>query len=93
MQNIVDMYSEKDLYEISKSIDKLNIIYDNTIIAETNITPMSENKNITRALEIYMKNLVLSTDMSEDIRLKNYKDVLQATMKKDPYGSFINIMI
>ena len=83
MQNVINMYKD-DLNKLLKDINALSSLYNNSINMKNNVTSMAEYRNITRAMESYMKNLVLSTNMSGDERLDNYKKVLQSVLKQDP---------
>lgn len=84
MKKIIDMYGEQYLDDILRDYNKLSKIYDNSINKKNSELPDSDDRNISRALELYFYKLILSSDMKNDVRLENYKKVLNMAMKKDP---------
>ena len=84
MNNIINMYKTEDLDRILRDINSLSSLYNNSLNIKNNVTSDSEQKNIMRAIELYMKDLILSSNMLGDQRLENYKKVLNRTMNQDP---------
>ena len=83
MEKILNMYTEEELDRILKDINKLSSLYINSINIKNKETSEVEPRNITRAIEKYIKKLVLSTDMQNDKRLENYKKVIISSLKQD----------
>lgn len=84
MNNIINMYKTLDLDKILRDINSLRSLYDKSVNIKNNITDESDYRNVMRAIELYMKNLVLSSNMLGDQRLENYKKVLNMAMTQDP---------
>lgn len=77
------MYGEEELDKILRDINALSNLYANSIDIKNQPTVDVESRNICRAIEKYMKKLVLSSNMKNDERLENYRNVLLSTLKKD----------
>ena len=83
MNNIINMYKIEDLDKILRDINSLSSLYSSSVSIKNNLSDESDYRNIMRAIELYMKDLVLSSNMLGDQRLENYKKVLNAAMKQD----------
>ena len=83
MQRIMNMYNEEELDKILRDINKLSSLYNSSINIKKKETTDVESRNLTRAIEKYMKKLILSTNMQNDQRLENYKKVLLSSLKQD----------
>ena len=84
MSNIISMYKIEDLDKILRDINSLASLYSNSANTKDNLGNDSNYRSIMRAIELHMKDLVLSSNMLGDQRLENYKKVLHSTMQKDP---------
>lgn len=84
MQNIINIYSEEKLDQILKNRSMLSSLYRNSINARQTVSMDAEPRNITKAIEKYMKKLIMSSNMQNDERLENYKSVLLSSIKQNP---------
>jgi len=88
MSNIIDMCTVDFLNKILRDSNFLNGMYINSLQMKDGITKFETNQGISRmvarAVELYMKNLVMSSNMVGDERLTNYRNALQAAINQDP---------
>ena len=84
MNNIIGMYKIEDLDKTLSDINELRALWHNAINIRNNLTDDSKDRCKMRAIELHMKELVISSNMLNDQRLENYKKVLREALDKDP---------
>ena len=57
MQRIMNMYNEEELDKILRDINKLSSLYNSSINIKKKETTDVESRNLTRAIEKYMKKI------------------------------------
>ena len=84
MNNIIGMYEIEDLDKTLSDINELRALWHNAINIKNNLMDDSIDRSKMRAIELHMRELVLSSNMLNDQRLENYKKVLREALDKDP---------